>query len=121
MQDSLRPIQPSRAEHGLMVSEPPAPVAQRAAAKVERKTTRSLRVLWRNRELGGVVAVPPRSRVSLAEVALSPQLPWLAAVEPVPTPAHAVSASSRVHAAFNLQMRSEPVIRGTVCSNASTY
>jgi hypothetical protein len=33
----------------------------------------------------------------------------------------ALSAGSRAHRAIRLHARSEPVIRGTVCSNASTY
>src|SRR5947209_1008797 len=90
-------VDPSPAEHGLMVSGQPAPIAQRAAAEVEREATRSLRVLWRDRELGGVVTVPPRSRMSMAEVALSPQPPSVAELESVPTPPPALPAGARAH------------------------
>ncbi len=68
-EDGLRPIQPSGAEHRLVVSGPPALVAQGATAEAEQEVTRSLRVLWRDGELGGAVEFPLGSRASMAEVA----------------------------------------------------
>lgn len=57
----------------------------------------------------------------MAQVALSPQPSSLVELEPLPTRAPAISAGSRTHRAFDLPARSKAVIRGTVCSNASTY
>ena len=120
IQDGFRPIQPVAAEHRPMVPDSPSLVSQRAAAETERKTARSLRVLWCDRQLGRVVPLPVGSRASLAEVALSPQ-PQLDELGPIPTYSPAIPAGSRAHRAFGLQARSEPMIRRTVCSNASTY
>jgi len=100
-----------------MVSGEPAPADQRPATETERKATQSLRVLRCHRKWDGIVAFPPRSRASLAEVALPPQLSSLAELERVPPSSTALPAGPRMHRSA----RSEPVIRGTVCANARTY
>ena len=120
-QDGIRPLQPSGAEHRLVVSGPPALVSQSTATEAEREVTRTLRVLRCDGELGSVVALPPRSRASLAEVAESPQPPPHDEVAGLPTTAPEVSADPGAHLPLDLSTRSEPLIRGTVCANARTY
>jgi len=53
-----RPFQPSRAEHGLMVSRQPTHLDQRTATETEPETTRSLRVLRCHRKLRGLIEIP---------------------------------------------------------------
>ncbi len=76
--------------------------------KLNGKATRTLRVLRCHGELGSVVTVSPRSRVTLAEVALSPQPPSLTELEHIPSPPPAVSAGSRAHRPFSLQDAANP-------------
>ena len=93
-----------------MVPGQPAHQDQRAATEVEREVTRSLRVLWRYGELGGVVTLPVRGQNVLAEVALPPQPPPFADVERVLSPPPAAPAGPGMHFAIHLQARSEPMI-----------
>ena len=81
--------------------------------KLNEKLRGHLRVLRCHRQLGGLIPVPPRSRASLAEVALSPQPPSLTNWTLFRRMLQRVSAGSRAHRSFRLQTRSEPVIRGT--------
>ncbi len=93
-----------------MVSGSPALVAQRTAAETELKTTRPLRVLWCDRELGRLIPISLGSSTSLVEVAFTPQ-PQLDELGPIPTHTPALSAGSCAYRAFGFQTRSEPLIR----------
>ena len=87
-----------------------APADPGATAEAERKATRTLRVLRSHGKLGSVVTVSPRSRATLAEVALSPQPHSLDDLGEIPCHPPALPAGSRAHRPFTLQARSEPMI-----------
>src|SRR5438046_4123464 len=99
-----------------MVPLAPTSAGQRATPHAESEVTRSLRVLRDNRQPFCVVVVPTWSRALLAEVAEPRQPGAVARLGPLQSSAGAVSAPSGEGGPLGVRSRSEPMIRGTVCT-----
>jgi hypothetical protein len=120
-EDGEKPSQPRGAEHRGMVSISSASVGQAPASHPVPKATRSLRVLWDYWQLFGVVGLPNGGRAHVVEVAQLPQPRTEHDLDCIWPVAGELSAGPGQDRSLGVSSRSEPMIRGTVCSNVSTY